>query len=140
MIYSYPAYIKHCESDDVFEVEFPDLPGCLTYGETFDDACKNASEALTGYLESVMCREVHFRAPSKLLPDTICIEPEKSVAFALWLRSKRKDAGLTLCEVADRLDVRYQVYQRLEDPSKTNPTLKTLAKLEQVYNEKIILI
>ena len=140
MTYSYPAHIIYSESDNVFEVDFPDLPGCLTYGETFDEACKNASEALTGYLQSVICREMEFRSPSKKTIDTVCIDPEKSVAFALWLRSKRKDAGLTLAEVAARLDVRYQVYQRLEDPYKTNPTLKTLCKLEKVYNEKIVSI
>ena len=52
MTYSYPAHIVYSEADLVFEVDFPDLPGCLTFGETFE----NASEAITGYLESVLCR------------------------------------------------------------------------------------
>jgi antitoxin HicB len=45
---------------------------------------------------------------------------------------------MTLTDVADKLGVKYQVYQKLEDPAKTNPTLKTLAKLEKVFGERIV--
>ncbi|MFZ2781355.1 MAG: helix-turn-helix transcriptional regulator [Rectinemataceae bacterium] len=45
----------------------------------------------------------------------------------------RKASGMTLTDVAEKLGVKYQVYQKLEDPAKTNPTLKTLAKIEKVF-------
>ena len=68
------------------------------------------------------------------------IEPAPSVAFALWLRRRRKESGLTLSEVADRLGVKYQVYQKLENPETANPTLKTLKRLEKVLGEELVAV
>lgn len=42
--YVFPAILSF--DDDGIAVEFPDLPGCLTYGETSEDAIQNAKEAL----------------------------------------------------------------------------------------------
>lgn len=39
------------ESDAVWLVDFPELPGCHTYGETLDDARANAREALQLWLD-----------------------------------------------------------------------------------------
>ena len=33
-----------------YNVRVPTLPGCLTYGESIDDALANAREAITGYI------------------------------------------------------------------------------------------
>lgn len=33
---------------------FPDVPGCVTVGDDFADAFRNAHEALTGHLEAMM--------------------------------------------------------------------------------------
>jgi antitoxin HicB len=35
-----------------YNVRVPALPGCLTYGESVDDALANAREAIAGYVES----------------------------------------------------------------------------------------
>ena len=43
----YPA-VFHREAD-AFWVEFPDLPGCQSCGETFEEAFANAKEALEGW-------------------------------------------------------------------------------------------
>ncbi len=40
---------------------------------------------------------------------------------------------MTLTDVADKLGVKYQVYQKLENPETANPTLKTLKKIEKVF-------
>jgi antitoxin HicB len=47
---------------------FPALPGCHTWGETYEQAVKNAEEALIGYLEALQKNgeEVPFEsAPDK---------------------------------------------------------------------------
>jgi antitoxin HicB len=36
-----------------FTVIVPSLPGCVTYGETIDEAMKMASEAISLYLEDL---------------------------------------------------------------------------------------
>ncbi|MEG2246460.1 MAG: type II toxin-antitoxin system HicB family antitoxin [Peptostreptococcaceae bacterium] len=43
-IYIFPAVLSF--ADDGVSVEFPDLPGCITCGDTTEDAIKNAKEAL----------------------------------------------------------------------------------------------
>jgi len=35
---------------DAIEVEFPDLPSCVTFGADWDEAFKNATDALAGWL------------------------------------------------------------------------------------------
>ena len=37
-----------------YNVRVPALPGCLTYGESIEDALANAREAITGYVESLL--------------------------------------------------------------------------------------
>lgn len=45
----YIAFV-HKEPDSVYGVSFPDLPGCISAGETIDDAVSNAVEALAGHV------------------------------------------------------------------------------------------
>ena len=49
--YVYPAIFYY--ADDVISVEFPDLPGCLTYGDTEEEALLMAREVLGLWMESV---------------------------------------------------------------------------------------
>jgi antitoxin HicB len=39
--------------EDGYLAYFPALPGCHTWGTTFEDAVRNAEEALTSYLEAL---------------------------------------------------------------------------------------
>ena len=45
MKYAYPAVFRQ-ESDGLYSVEFPDLEGCFTSGETLPDAIEMAEDAL----------------------------------------------------------------------------------------------
>lgn len=46
--YVYPAIFEY-DGDDI-NVSFPDLPGCLTFGNNEAEAMFNAKEALEGHL------------------------------------------------------------------------------------------
>jgi antitoxin HicB len=135
----YPALFKYDEKEKVYNVRFPDLPGCLTYGETIGEAKVMAKEALTGFLQSVDARKLKLPNPSKFKGDEVVyIEPETPVAFAMWLRQQREALGLSQSDVAKKLGIKYQTYQRIESPSKTNPTLKTILRVEKVFNQKLV--
>ena len=137
----YPAKIIYDEQDNVFNVSFPDLSGCFTYAKSLDEAKENAKEALTAYLESIDLRKLKIPKPSTLDGEDIYyIEPEKNVAFAIWLKQKREEKGYTQEEIAKILGIKYQTYQKIENPIKSNPTLKTISKLENVLNEKVVQI
>jgi predicted RNase H-like HicB family nuclease len=45
---AYPAIFRR--EDGVVCVEFPDLPGCVTFGDTMEEALESAKEALEGFL------------------------------------------------------------------------------------------
>jgi antitoxin HicB len=137
----YPAKIHYSKSDKCYLVSFPDLPGCLTYGDNLDDARNNAREALTGYLESIDLRRIDIPKPSKQFGREInYISPEKRVAFAIWLKIKRDEHGYTQKDMARMLNINFQSYQKFENPKTTNPTLKTIEKVEQVLKEDVLCI
>lgn len=61
---AYPA-IMH-EEDGVFWVEFPDLEGCFSQGDTMAEAAVYAEEALGAYLGSLMDRGLDIPAASDI--------------------------------------------------------------------------
>lgn len=43
----------NAEDDGGFSVYVPDLPGCISQGDTYEEAVKNIKEAIELYLEEV---------------------------------------------------------------------------------------
>jgi predicted RNase H-like HicB family nuclease len=52
------------DEDGVFVAEVPSLPGCVTQGQTRQEAIENAKEAIAAYLESLA-------AHGEPIPETI---------------------------------------------------------------------
>jgi antitoxin HicB len=131
---AYPAHIE--KQDDGYLVSFPDLENVMTYGATIEEALHNAEEALNGCIESDF--ERNFVIPS---PSAVSVKKEyyvpvaPHIAVAIMLRTLRADRPQT--EVARQLNISYQVYQRLENPRKANPTVKTLEKIAKVFGKRI---
>src|SRR3989338_498232 len=136
----YPAKITYDKEDKSFLVEFPDLEGCLTEGETLDAALKNAKEALSGYLASIFDRGFAITEPSQLKGKNIhLIEPETEVATPIMLRKIREGLQMNQIEAAKRLGISYQAYQRLENLNKCNPTIKTIEKVARIFGKELYL-
>ena len=64
MKYIYPAVLTY--EDGAYNVEFPDLEGCLTFGDTIEEAFSNAQEALAAYTASVLERGLNLPKASSL--------------------------------------------------------------------------
>ena len=129
-------YAKIVRSEGVYQVSFPDLPNVITYGETKEDALKNATEALNGVLECDY--EAGFALPEAKQGSGRGFHPVDvlpHVEFPYRLRKLRNDQSQT--EIAKKLGISYQVYQRLETPVKCNPTLKTVEKLSAVFGKRV---
>ena len=130
----YPANIV--KEDDALLVTFPDLENVVTFGTTIEEAIQNAEEALNGCLASDFERNFNIPEPSDITGENIhAITVAPHVAVAIMLRKLRADA--TQVEIARKLDISYQVYQRLENPRKANPTLKTLEKIARVFGKHV---
>ena len=51
----------------------------------------------------------------------------------------RKNRGeKTQSKIADKLNISYQQYQQLENPRKANPTLRTIAKSQKIFDYKFV--
>lgn len=83
----FSAMIKYSRSDRAYTVTFPDLPGCVTFGNTLDEAKGMAAEALSGYLASIFERNARMPKPAKPKGKNVyLIQPEMPVLAALSLR------------------------------------------------------
>jgi antitoxin HicB len=135
-----PCKISYSDQDKCWYVESPGFySGILTYGNTLDEAKQMAAEAVSGLLESYLEHGDNFKIPKmKKNAGWYNIEIEPGLSFALWLRSMRKAHNMTLTDVADKMGVKYQVYQKLENPKTANPTLRTLKKLEQIFDTDLV--
>jgi len=132
----YPATIKKTEGR--YLVSFVDLENINTFGETIEQALKNAEEALNGCLESDFDRGFRIPEPADKKGRNIYYIPVKPhIDVALMLRKMR--AGKIQQEIARKLKISFQVYQGLENPRKANPTIKALEKVVRAYGKHVAL-
>ena len=82
-----PSYIGLIRKDKAsdFGVDFPDFPGCVSAGETIDEARRMAQEALELHVQGIIEDGDAFPAPSSL--DAVMADPDNvdAVAFLATL-------------------------------------------------------
>ena len=122
------------EKEGKFLVKFPDVPNAITFGTSKEDALSMAKDVLDGILASHL--DNGYPISESTYTEGYPIEVSPKIAFAIELRKAR--AGHSQKEVAEKAGMTYQQYQRLENPHKTNPTLETLYKLQQVFNRPFL--
>ncbi len=135
-MYYYANIIKE---EDVYLVTFPEFENIVTYGDTIEDAKNNAEEALNGCIESDF--ERGFSLPEEKKHQgkdyhKIYIYPH--IEISIKLRKLRGEKSQI--EIADKLDISYQAYQKLENPRKCNPTVKTLEKLSKALGLELEIV
>ena len=130
-------YIAKVKKENGFYlVAFPDFPNINTYGETKEEALRNAEEALNGAIESDYNRNFDIPTPSKIIgKDYYPVYVESNIKIAYILRQIRKEKSQH--QIAKELGITYQTYQKLENPRKCNPTIKTLERIAKAYNKRI---
>ena len=64
MLFLYPA-VFHVE-DESYWVEFPDLEGCQSFGDTLTETMENAQEALSAYLLTILEEGRDIPTPSDI--------------------------------------------------------------------------
>ena len=131
-------YCKAYRDENCYSIAFPDVAGAFTYGKTLEEALSMAKDALNLMLASMVedgqpLPKSKVRKGSNFYP----VEVNTSILAAAEIRQARKAAGLTQKEMATRLNVAYQVYQKLEDPDRSNPTIKTLAKVARCLGHNL---
>ena len=139
----YFAVIFFEKESKTYGVRFPDHPGIVTYGQTFKEAVEMAQEALSAALESDFDRKQALPASHRPRvregEKAVLIPLEPEVKMAYLLRNWREDAGLSQKQLAARLDISFQAYQRMERPGRSNLTVATLQRIAQALNKQLIL-
>lgn len=89
----YPAILEPQEPSGFF-VQFVDIPGAITEGETIEECLFNAAEALTGVIESYIELGQDISPPSEGIEGAYYIAPDARVQSALLIRWARGDRSL----------------------------------------------
>jgi len=134
---AYPVRIH--KEEGVYMVQgLKPLDNILTYGKSVEKALENAREALTGVLGAMLDHGQKIPLPprAKSAKSVYWVEPAPSVAIPILVRQARGEAGLTLAELAEKLDVTYQAVQKWER-SGTNPTVATLERIMLALGKKL---
>jgi antitoxin HicB len=129
-------YAKVEKQEGVFLVSFPDLENVNTFGESLESALENAKEALNGVLESDFERGFslpEFKEYRGKNYYSIPVFPHLEIVYTL----RKLRNGKSQIQIARSLGISYQAYQKLENPRKCNPTIKTLEKISTVLGKKL---
>lgn len=114
MLFVYPA-IFHKENESYW-VEFPDLKGCHTYGDSIVETMEAAQEALSGYLLTLLEQGDSIVAPSDVssynpsdgfstlvscdinqYKDTKAVK--KTLTIPSWLNDRAVSMGLNFSQI-----------------------------------------
>ena len=115
----YAAKIEK-DKDMGYVVSFPDLPNVNAFGETREEAIKQAKDALDGAMEC----------------DLVAIQLSPRIEVAYKIFEARR--GKTKAEVAKAAGFTPQAYQRFETPKGT-PTVETLYKIAAALGKKLVI-
>ena len=131
----YPAqYIKE---ENFYSIRFIDIDA-VTQGKTMEELLLNAKDILSLVIEEDLKRSKEIPDPSVIKGENILyVEPYSHVVLSLLVRQLRKEENLTQKQVADRINMAYQSYQKIEHCQRSNITLKTLQKLAQAFGKNI---
>jgi transcriptional regulator with XRE-family HTH domain/predicted RNase H-like HicB family nuclease len=108
--------------------DFPDCPGCQTFVEEGESIEEAAQEALTGWLESNLGRDLVPPHPSAGDATSMMVTVPASLAVRLEIRWAREKKQLTQADLARALKMSQQQIAKLES-AKANPTVDTLERL-----------
>jgi predicted RNase H-like HicB family nuclease/DNA-binding XRE family transcriptional regulator len=125
------------EENETYSVEFPDLKGCFSMGETLEEAKAMAGETLALWFDDATFKETP-RPRVIEGKDIYPIKLDNAIAFALSLRWKREELGLTQLEMARRLNIALSAYQNYESINKSNPTLRSINKIEHILQTDLV--
>lgn len=130
----YPAMITPDEPG--YTVQFVDIPGAITCGNTIDECLFNAVEALSGIIETHLEHGLEIPYPSENVEGAYYIAPQAKIQSVLLVRWARGDKSFA--HVARALETSWPAAKRLEDP-KHSPTLKQLEKTASALGKTLVL-
>ena len=100
-------------TDEGYDVEFPDVPGAITYGETIEEAIRSAKDALGGCL--CVYQDENEPLPEPRTPDQIPVQSGQfpvAIDFDLAEYRRQTDSRAVRKNVSIPAWMAYQAEQR----------------------------
>ena len=128
---------KFFKDGDGIGVEFPDVPGAFTCADTMDEARDMARDVLNGVLSVMLDRKdplpvARTNADPRKGLEAVPVDDRLAVAYTIFEARRGKSAA----EVARKMGISRQAYQRLEDP-KASLTVATLVKAAKALGKQL---
>ena len=97
-ITEYPFSIRHLSPEDGggYLIEFPDLPGCMSDGETIEEAIQNGQDAITCWINAAKESGRVIPKPGQLEKQSGKWVQRVPKSVHLRLVEKAKDEGVSL--------------------------------------------
>ena len=94
----YPFTIRHLSNEEGggYLIEFPDLPGCMSDGETIDKAIENGKEAIQAWIEAAKEMSRPIPKPGELESQSGKWVQRVPKSIHLRLVNKAKEEGVSL--------------------------------------------
>jgi antitoxin HicB len=131
----YPARIW--QEDEVYYVQFLDLPNGFTYGNTLEEAKEMAADVLTALLSSALEHSEPIPEPGRGGEDVYLIAPEATVQAAILLRMARGERSEE--EVARKIGTTLQAYHKMESTATAAVTLVNLQKAAKALGKELVI-
>ncbi len=128
-------YAKITKEGDCFLVHFRDFKNVFSEGHSIQEVLHNAQEALDGVLLTLAENDGVIPLPSHARKGEYPVPVSVDVAAPILLHILRLSQRKTLSDVARRLKVPYQQYQRLE--YNCNMTLRSLKKAAAAMGARV---
>lgn len=119
--------------------EFPDCPGCQTFVEEGESIEAAAQEALEGWLESNLGRDLVPPQPTyawEVTDEVLLVPVDPMLGVRLELRWARDAVDLTQANLARIVGMSQQQVAKLEAGG--NPTLSTLTRVAEGLGRRVV--
>jgi antitoxin HicB len=120
-----------------FVVSFPDVPEAITQGDSRDEACAAAEEALGLALLTYPARGLPLPKPKTARRGMEVITVEPDVAAKLAVLEAFAESGMTKVELARRLEKDEKEVRRILDPQHATK-LATLTDALRVLGKRLV--
>ena len=127
----------HSEPEGGYSAQCIEMPGCWTQGENLEELRDNMHESLNLAVSEPEDSKHLAPMPAEIKPakniELVSLDPQIALAFSV--RYHRLKQGLSQKDAAKKMGFPDMFsYQRLESP-RSNPTLKTLWRLRELFPE-----
>jgi antitoxin HicB len=127
-ISEYPFTMRHLarEEGGGYLIEFPDLPGCMSDGETVEEAIENGNDAVLAWIEAANDMKRPIPSPGELESQSGKWVQRVPKSIHLRLVNRARDEGVSLntlviMMLSESLGGEQAAHKKLLKPSSHNP-------------------